>query len=252
VETLIGSHCGGRRYANPAIPHVGVHHAIFHSQPLIVGSSGEREIRMSFRSEQSLVMRRFLQTTIHATGARSVVALGSLATGAALLVASSYVHFRLWSDFGYRHIPTIGDLFVLQSIAGVLMAILVLTVRRVWASILAAGFALSTLAGFVISVQWGLFGFKDSSSAPFAHVAFALEAIAALLLALSAALCWGARGARKYGPRKRHRPLGEKSLSSDRTDRPVQRTPRSFTQASSTGRINAFGGCDVRVASVRR
>ncbi len=113
----------------------------------------------------------------------------SLVVGGMLLVWSSYIHFHLWQKLGYRHIPTIGPLFLLQSIAGLLLGILVMAVRRVWVGLLGLGFALSTMAGFLISVEHGLFGFEDSWSAPFAHQAFEVETASILVFAVAVALC---------------------------------------------------------------
>jgi plastocyanin len=92
-----------------------------------------------------------------------------------LIIWSSYIHFHLWQSLGYRHIATIGPLFLLQSIGGFVIGLLVIASRRVWAAVLGAGFAISTMIGFLISVEYGLFGFKDTWSASFAHQAFALE-----------------------------------------------------------------------------
>ena len=92
-----------------------------------------------------------------------------------LIIWSSYIHFHLWQSLGYRHIATIGPLFLLQSIGGLLIGLLIIASRRVWAAVLGAGFAISTMIGFLISVENGLFGFKDTWSAPFAHQTFALE-----------------------------------------------------------------------------
>lgn len=129
-----------------------------------------------------------LARPVPSAGPKKVLAIAGFVVAAALLVASSYVHFHLWQD-GYRHIPTIGDLFLLQAIAGVVVAIMVIGVRRVWSAIVGAGFALSTLVGFLISVNYGLFGFKDSSSAPYAHMAFALELAAVIVCVFAGALC---------------------------------------------------------------
>ncbi|MGH9079447.1 MAG: hypothetical protein ACRDYE_05085 [Acidimicrobiales bacterium] len=64
------------------------------------------------------------------------------------------------------------------------------SVRRVRAAILGAGFAASTLVGFLVSVDYGLFGFKDAWSAPFAHQAFVIELVTILVLALAGLLCF--------------------------------------------------------------
>ncbi len=136
-----------------------------------------------------VVNLHFLRRRARGCGVKGLAAIGAFVTGAALLLVASYIHFHLWQSEGYRHIPTVGDLFLLQSLAGLVIAIFVVVVRRVWAGIVAAGFALSTLVGFLISVNVGLFGFQDSSSAPFAHEAFAIELAAVVIFVIAALLC---------------------------------------------------------------
>ncbi len=120
---------------------------------------------------------------------RGVVATLAFAAGGGLLLWSSYVHFHLWQSLGYRHIPTIGALFLVQSIAGVLLALLAITLRRGWTALLGFGFAAMTMLGFVLSVSHGLFGFKDAWSAPFAHQAFVLELLAMAAFVVAGTLC---------------------------------------------------------------
>jgi hypothetical protein len=118
-----------------------------------------------------------------------ISATTAFVVGGLLLVWSSYIHFHLWQKIGYRHIPTIGPLFIVQSIVGLMMGVLVIGVRRIWAAVLGAGFALSTLIGFLITVEHGLFGFRDQWSAPFAEQAFAIEVAAILVLGVGTAIC---------------------------------------------------------------
>jgi hypothetical protein len=113
-------------------------------------------------------------------------------------VWSAYIHFHLWRDGGYHAIATIGPLFLLQSIAGLLIGLMVVAFRRLWAAAIGAGFALATLAGFLISVEHGLFGFKDSWQASFAHQAFVIELAAAVVLAAAAALCFVGSASRTH------------------------------------------------------
>jgi hypothetical protein len=121
--------------------------------------------------------------------ALSLIATAAFAVGGLLLVWSAYIHFHLWNESdGYRSIPTIGWLFLLQSIAGLMIGAVIIATRRVWAALLGIGFALCTIGGFLISVLHGLFGFKDSWLAPFATQAFVIEVIAAAVLALAAIL----------------------------------------------------------------
>jgi hypothetical protein len=120
----------------------------------------------------------------------SLAATAAFAVGGALLIWSASIHFHLWGETdGYRTIATIGPLFLLQSIAGLVIGLGVVAVRRVWAALIGIGFALSTLAGFLLSVAVGLFGFKDSWLAPFAKQAFVIEILAVVVLAAAAVLC---------------------------------------------------------------
>ena len=119
-----------------------------------------------------------------------LAATAAFALGGVLLIWSAYVHFHLWNETdGYSTIPTIGPLFLLQSIAGLVIGIGVVVVRRVWAALVGLGFALSTLAGFLLSVAVGLFGFKDSWLAPFAKESFTIEILAAAVFVASGVLC---------------------------------------------------------------
>jgi hypothetical protein len=88
---------------------------------------------------------------------------------------SNGIRYRLWRDFGYRHIPTIGSLFVLQAVADELVGLLVMLIRRVWSGVLGIGFALRMLVGFLIAVTRGPRGFRESWSAPDSQLAFTLE-----------------------------------------------------------------------------
>src|ERR1700728_2930795 len=94
--------------------------------------------------------------------------------GAALMVGSGYIHLHLW-DVGYRHIATIGPLFVVQGVASMLFALGAAVIRRVWTGLIGAGTMVATLVGFLISVNHGLFGFQDSFSGSNAVGAFVIE-----------------------------------------------------------------------------
>src|SRR5580704_11594593 len=89
--------------------------------------------------------------------------------GAGLLTAIAAIHLDLYLT-GYRTIPTIGWLFLLQVIAAFGLGLAVLAIpRRPAAALLAsrlaaaagAGFALATLGGYLLTVWIGLFGFKE-------------------------------------------------------------------------------------------
>src|SRR3984957_13313821 len=87
--------------------------------------------------------------------------------GAGLLIATASIHLDLYVT-GYRTIPTIGWLFLLQVIAafGLGLTVLAIPSRLVLPGRLAAaagaGFALTTPGGYILSVWIGLFGFKEA------------------------------------------------------------------------------------------
>jgi predicted lipoprotein with Yx(FWY)xxD motif len=80
--------------------------------------------------------------------------------GAALLVASGAIHLDLYLT-GYRTIPTIGPLFLLQVIAAFVLAAAILVTGSWLAEAAGAGFALSVLGGYLLSLWVGLFGFTE-------------------------------------------------------------------------------------------
>jgi plastocyanin len=80
--------------------------------------------------------------------------------GSGLLFATGAIHLDLFLT-GYRHIPTIGTLFLLQVISALVLALLILVLSRRMVALAGAGFALSTLGGYVLSLWIGIFGFKE-------------------------------------------------------------------------------------------
>src|SRR5689334_16683423 len=93
--------------------------------------------------------------------------------GSGLLIATAAIHLDLYLT-GYRTIPTIGWLFLLQVIAAFGLGLAVLAIpRRLAAGVPArlaaaagAGFALATLGGYLLSVWTGCSGSRRSARAP--------------------------------------------------------------------------------------
>ena len=85
--------------------------------------------------------------------------------GAGMLFATGAIHLDLYLT-GYRTIPTIGWLFLLQVIAafGLGAALLVTSSRLVAAA--GAGFAIATLGGYLLSFHVSLFGFREPVQPP--------------------------------------------------------------------------------------
>jgi hypothetical protein len=99
-----------------------------------------------------------------------------------LLSAVGWVHLHLW-QVGYRHIPTIGPLFLLTAVATVTFAVAMLVWPSRFVGLLGFGTLMGILAGLVVSINVGLFGFTESSSAPFAVESIVLEMAAVITLA---------------------------------------------------------------------
>jgi predicted lipoprotein with Yx(FWY)xxD motif len=86
--------------------------------------------------------------------------LGLRVAGAGLLMGTGAIHLDLYLT-GYRSIPTIGWLFLLQVIAAFVLGAAALAVGSPFVAAAAAGFALATLGGYLLSVWVGLFGFRE-------------------------------------------------------------------------------------------
>jgi predicted lipoprotein with Yx(FWY)xxD motif len=110
--------------------------------------------------------------------------LGLQGAGALLLAVSACIHLDLYLT-GYRSIPTIGWLFLLQVIVAFVLTATVLVTRSSLAAAASAGFALSTLGAYLIAVWNGLFGFREIRTR--AGIAAGLIEVAAFgVLALAA------------------------------------------------------------------
>ena len=92
---------------------------------------------------------------------RAVDALRGLVAVALAITAD--VHFVLWYHDDFRVIPRIGVLFLLNAVAGVLLAVLVVAWRSWLACLLAAGFGAMTLGAFYLSTTVGLFGLHETA-----------------------------------------------------------------------------------------
>jgi hypothetical protein len=101
--------------------------------------------------------------------------------GAGLLVWVAAIHLDLWSE-GYRQIPTDGPLFLVDAIGGFALAAILLAWPRPLAGLLGAGFMASTLAGLILSINVGLFGFQESIGASFVVESILLESIGAVAI----------------------------------------------------------------------
>ena len=135
-------------------------------------------------------------------GSRRAAALLLRLTCVALLAWIGYLHLHLWLE-GYRQIPTDGPLFLLDAVAGLVLAALLLVWAAPLAGLLAAGYTASTLGALLISLSVGLFGFRESISASYVTQSLAIESITVLALLSWIGLVTAA--SKRGGPPVRHR-----------------------------------------------
>jgi predicted lipoprotein with Yx(FWY)xxD motif len=112
------------------------------------------------------------------------------AAGAALLAATGGIHLDLYLT-GYRTIPTIGWLFLLQVIAAFALT-LVLLLTSAWpVAVLGALFAAGTLGGYLLSLRTPLFGFHEvRTTAGIVAGVIEVAAFAVLLVPLTPRIPW--------------------------------------------------------------
>jgi len=108
--------------------------------------------------------------------------------GALLLAVSASIHLDLYLT-GYRSIPTIGWLFLLQVIVGFVLTAAALVTRSWLAAAACAVFALTTLSAYLLAVWIGLFGFKEVRTR--AGIAAGLIEVAAFAVLALAAIAAG-------------------------------------------------------------
>jgi hypothetical protein len=114
-------------------------------------------------------------------GHRAAAALLLRLACAALLAWIGYIHLHLWLE-GYRQIPVDGPLFLLDAVAGFLLAATLLAWPRPLAGLLAAGYAIADIGALLISLSVGLFGFRESIQASFVTESLVIETLTLLAL----------------------------------------------------------------------
>ncbi len=112
--------------------------------------------------------------------------LVALAVASLLMVVSGLVHVHLW-DIAYRHVATLGPLFLVQAVAAFVAAVLVVATRRTAVALAAALLMIGTIAGFVLAATVGIFGFKLPEVTGWAYLALATELVSFVILVTVAA-----------------------------------------------------------------
>ncbi|MFC4002352.1 hypothetical protein ACFS2C_05105 [Prauserella oleivorans] len=76
------------------------------------------------------------------------------------LLGSAWVHWVVWLDWA-RDTDVVGPLFLVNVVAGVVIAIAVLAWRHWLPALAAVGFGLATLGAYVLSLTVGFFGVQE-------------------------------------------------------------------------------------------
>jgi hypothetical protein len=134
--------------------------------------------RIAFRLRRLASPRR---PAAASRGGRRAAALLLQLACAALLAWIGYIHLHLWLE-GYRQIPTDGPLFLLDAVAGFLLAAALLAWPRPLVGLLAAGYTIADIGALLISLSVGLFGFHESIQASFVTESLVIETLALLAL----------------------------------------------------------------------
>jgi hypothetical protein len=115
-----------------------------------------------------------------ALGAGEVVAV---VVAAVCMVASGLIHLHLW-DIAYRHVATLGPLFLVQTIAAFVGAVVLGVTRSMIVMVGSVLLMVGTMVGFVLADTVGIFGFKLPEVTQWAYLALGTEAMASALLVI--------------------------------------------------------------------
>ena len=107
--------------------------------------------------------------------------VAAVVLAAALMLASAGDHVYLW-DIAYRHVATLGPLFIFQAVTGVVLALTLVVTRLVVVMLVSVLFLLSTIGGFILADTVGLFGFTLPSVTQYAWLALSSEAAGVVVL----------------------------------------------------------------------
>lgn len=129
---------------------------------------------------------------------RSAIVMVGRLLGVGLTGAMGWIHLRLWVD-GFRDIPVIGPLFLVNVIGAAVLAVVLLVVpARLLsaAAVVTAAFTAGTLACLILSLTVGFFGGQESLQTPLVPATLIVESAGVLVLVVVAIL----------GPRASGRP----------------------------------------------
>jgi hypothetical protein len=127
---------------------------------------------------------------------RATVVDASRGLAAAGVLLSAVVHLDLYQLEGFKQVGTIGPLFLLNGLGGIVLGVLVTSWRHWLPALGAAGFGAITVIFFWISVVHGLFGLKEQATGASEVLAEIAEYAAIVFGLVAAAGLWHGRAVR--------------------------------------------------------
>jgi hypothetical protein len=103
---------------------------------------------------------------------------------AGLMIASGAIHYHLW-DIAYRHVKTLDQLFLVQVIAAIVLAIALLVTRHLLVVVASLLLMAGTIVGFILADTVGIFGFKLPYVTGLADTVLVIEIVAVVALAVT-------------------------------------------------------------------
>jgi len=121
----------------------------------------------------------------------SAAVIGLCVIQAGLLVTSGLIHLHL-EQTAYRHVKTIGPLFIVQFVSCLVLAAAVLVTRHTLALVASVLLAAGTIVGFVLARTVGIFNFKLPYSTTLANQVLVVEIAAIVVGVMAAWVTWRA------------------------------------------------------------
>ena len=119
------------------------------------------------------------------------MALGAVLVAAILMICSGLIHIHLW-DIAYRHVATLGPLFLVQALAALVLAVVLAVTRVVVVALACLALMVGTVVGFVLAATVGIFGFTVPVVTGWAYEALVSELLSAVLLLVLVLRSWRA------------------------------------------------------------
>jgi xanthine/uracil permease len=120
---------------------------------------------------------------------RSVAVIGLCLLEAGLMITSGLIHLHL-EQTAYRHVKTIGPLFIVQTIACFVLAATLLVTRHILIALASTLLLAGTIVGFILVRTVGLFNFKLPYSTTLANQVLCVEIVGVVVGIVTSWVMW--------------------------------------------------------------